>query len=138
MGLIKITAENVKTTFCTTEVIADTVDTDYIRRGVEGIERTTREGDEYHLDFGGSLLGSMKAVRVGRLSFWPHQAIGVLDALKHAEDRGGYVKLHGRYSCLCIGTWETECIREEVAARMAEFERIADEQFEQWQKAVGK
>ncbi len=136
MALIKITAENVKTTFCTTEVIADRVDTDYICRGFEGIEHSVVEGDQYHLDFGGSILNTMKPVQVGRLSFWPHQVVGVLDMLRSVEDRGGYVKLHGRYSCLCIGTEEAESIKNEVESRMAEFERIADEQFEQWQARV--
>jgi hypothetical protein len=77
MALIKITADDVKTTFCTTEVIADTVDTDYLQRGVEGIQHTVTEGDKYHLDFGGALISTMKPVQVGRLSFWPHQVVGV-------------------------------------------------------------
>ncbi len=138
MGLIKITATDAKVTFCTTEAIADLVEVDYMRRGFEGIELDVREGDTYHLDFGGFLVDSMAAVRVGRLSFWPHQADGVLAMLRSVEDRGGYVKLHGKCSCLCLSVEEAATIREAVTARMAEFLDTANKQWAKWEAATVK
>ncbi len=128
---ILITADDVKDTHCYNESVADAVETDYISRGFDNIQIKRQDKDYYHLDFGGSLLATMKPARIGVLSFWPHQAIGVLDSLR-GVDRGGYLKLHGRYSCFCLPVEVAAEIRQELETRMAEFVAMADTQFNEW------
>ena len=90
----QIDGKNLKRTYCDTREILASVLEDYESRGFTELEVWTGEDDPsrvLHIDFGGSLLSTEKPVRVGRLSFFPHQLHSVICALGESKDRGGAV-----------------------------------------------
>jgi hypothetical protein len=136
--MFKIDGEKLKRTYCDTPKILTLVFADYQKRGFDGLVIDTVDDDTLTLDFGGCALTTEKPVRVGRLQFLPHQAHLVLSTLEDAEDRGGYVKLHGQHYCLCVSP-ETanECLSQ-LRKELPGVERLAEAQFNEWKNRHGK
>lgn len=129
--MFKITADNVKDTYATVGAVAKTLD-DYVSRGFQNVRAVPCANREYHLDFGGCLLTTMKPVCVDFIGFFPHQVLGVEACLRRAEDRGGYIKVHGRWSCLSMTVEERDELLGLLEQQSGRLVAMADEQFAQW------
>jgi hypothetical protein len=121
----------VKVTYATTGALAATLE-DYVARGFQNIKAEQCARKEYHLDFGGSLLTTMKPAQVGFLGFFPHQVHLVENALR-SDDRGGYIKVHGVWSCLSMTLKEQDELMGLLKQQMTRLVAMADEQFIQWE-----
>lgn len=125
-----------KNHWCSTMEVATAVATDIARRFDSTVKNEQRDSG-MRLDFGGAMLGSWEQVTVGNLSFYPHQLFEVMACLDRAlEDgprTGGYVKLHGLYTCICLTFEEATDIRAAICSPIyAEKEQQA---LDQWEKA---
>jgi hypothetical protein len=137
--MFKITGSNLKVTFAATEEIAMAVMADYKARDIHDLKVEPYEmAGAFHLDFGGMLLSSFRAVEIGGLSFFPHQVDGVMQTLRKAEIReGGYVKLHGRHNCMCISPSQRDEALRLIGRQRQDLEDIADRQYAEWEKSLG-
>lgn len=130
----KITGTNLKTTHCSTPQIAALVMQDYQSRGFTNLSQSDEVGLSFFIDFPGMMLATERAVGFGCIEFFPMQFLNVLRTLEKAEDRGGYVKLHGRFACLCIGLAERDGLLSLLRRNADNIEAIADAQLAEWEQ----
>lgn len=123
--MLRITGSNLKVTFCTTSEVADAVVADYTRRGFE-IQSTVPKSNKFVLDFGGPLLVGESPVYIDYFGFFPHQIEWVLRALGASPREGGYVKIHGQHSCLCVPAGEARRIAEAISSNLDYYNSLAD------------
>jgi hypothetical protein len=103
--------DTVKPTFAFTRSVAESVAHDYRRRFALG-EISEVEDDAYGIDAGGMAIVGMPVHTINlypglEFSFAGHQASWALGRVEKAladERAGGYVKVHGKWSCLCLPT----------------------------------
>lgn len=136
--MFKVYGDTLKPTFCTDALILDLVCSDYTVRQFD-FQFEECGTDSFHLDFGGGILTTMKPFDLGKVSenlsnfsFFPHHLGAVQSTLAKSRDRGGYEKLHGAYSCLCVSLAEAEKIRALVAINSGAIEVAEEEQFAAW------
>lgn len=99
--MLRITGDKVKITFCTNESIAEAVFSDYSDRGFDPVI-TTPKNERFVLDLGGPLVTGELPVFIDYFGFFPRQIDFVLRALDREARPGGYVKVHGYSSCICM------------------------------------
>lgn len=129
----------VKTTFCWTREVAEKVAADYRARfGMAEIE--SPDQGPCGLDFGGMVLTSMPIVVVetaagfsvevfaDQMEFW------VMDLRESFPDRGGYVKIHDHYRCLCVPQAVLDQLREGLAAKADEAAEMAKAARDEWHR----
>lgn len=138
----------IKTTYAWGKDIARLAADEYIRRFSTrawiAVPYNEDDGEtnicDFFLDFGGMIIGSNEpyiiAVDGFRLGFHAHQAFAVSEALEKAieKDRGGYVKVHGEWICICLPTILALNLLDEMKQHEGRAENLADEMFALWKK----
>ncbi len=97
--------------YATTKTVADLVAQDLQSRFGGSAKVDATEGKSYHIDFGGMILQSDAPISATcggfELSFYAHQFQTLLTKVRRGLENirdGGYVKIHGYTSSLCITT----------------------------------
>jgi hypothetical protein len=136
--MFKIISADYKVTFCTTKEICAEVEADYVARGAASVESSDVGDMVYCFDLGGSRLITEEPFCIDNISFLPRHAPGLLSSLEHAHKRGtGYVKIHGKFNCLCLSINERDALVRFLKQYMDWFQVQEDKQWLQWRNQHG-
>jgi hypothetical protein len=145
--MYQIVQNECKFHYATQEDIAKSVAKDLQERfSGEATVTEIFDGNEYMWDMGGSVLQAWKPALIEhngfKLYFWPHQLSEVNYYLKVAiddiRDREGtpYIKIHGRWNCLCLSEIDARAISSKLAAEYHSLKELSNQALEMWENAL--